>query len=153
MYITVLNRTNQDVSSFEPLFHKIARACEKRLKLPKDHTLSVTFVRSRAIHIINRDYRGIDRPTDVITFAALDDRSGFETEEELLDLGDLFINIDYARKQARAYGHSYEREIAFLFTHGLLHTLGYDHMNEADEKKMFALQDEILDPIIRRETC
>ncbi len=153
MDITVLNRTNQDLSAFEPLFLKIARACEKRLQLSADHTLSVTFVRSRTIHVINRDYRGIDRPTDVITFAALDERSGFETPEELLDLGDLLINIDYARKQAKAYGHSYEREIAFLFTHGLLHTLGYDHMNEADEQVMFALQDEILDPIIRRESC
>ena len=111
----------------------------------------MTFVRSRAIHQINRDYRGIDRPTDVISFAAGDERSGFESEEELLDLGDLFINIDYARRQANEYGHSYEREMCFLFTHGLLHCLGYDHMNPEEEKEMFALQDEILDPVIGRD--
>ena len=153
MDITVYNRTNQDAAVFEPLFEKIARAAERKLKLPKHQTLSVTFVRSRFIHTLNRDYRGIDRPTDVITFAANDESSGLELMEEQLDLGDLFINIDYARKQAREYGHSYEREVAFLFTHGLLHTLGYDHMNEEEERVMFALQDEILDPIIRRESC
>ncbi len=71
--------------------------------------------------------------------------------EEEKDLGDLFINIDYAKKQAKEYGHSYQREIGFLFTHGLLHCLGYDHMEPKDEKVMFALQDQILDPIIKRK--
>ena len=99
---------------------------------------------------INRDYRGIDRPTDVISFAANDESTGMESEEELNDLGDLFINIDYAKKQAREYGHSLRRETAFLFTHGLLHCLGYDHMNEFQEKEMFALQKSILDPIVER---
>ena len=70
--------------------------------------------------------------------------------EGMNDLGDIFINIDYARKQAKQYGHSYRREIAFLFTHGMLHCLGYDHMKEEDEKVMFALQDDILDPVIDR---
>ena len=153
MELTIYNRTNQDMDSFTALFETIAAAAEKKLKLPRDHTLSVTFVRSRTIHTINRDYRGIDRPTDVITFAAQDERSGFETEEEQKDLGDLFINIDYARKQAKRYGHSYEREIGFLFTHGLLHTLGYDHMTAKEENIMFQLQDEILDPIIGRTVC
>ena len=153
MELTIYNRTTQDVSRFTELFETIASAAETKLKLPKDHTISVTFVRSRTIHTINRDYRGIDRPTDVITFAAQDERTGFETEEEQKDLGDLFINIDYARKQALRYGHSYEREIGFLFTHGLLHTLGYDHMTDEEENIMFQLQDEILDPIIRRTAC
>ena len=153
MELTIYNRTNQDVSRFTELFETIASAAETKLKLPKDHTISVTFVRSRSIHTINRDYRGIDRPTDVITFAAQDERTGVETEEEQKDLGDLCINIDYARKQALCYGHSYEREIGFLFTHGLLHTLGYDHMTDEEEKIMFQLQDEILDPIIRRTAC
>ncbi|MBO7703835.1 MAG: rRNA maturation RNase YbeY [Solobacterium sp.] len=152
MELSIYNRTNLDVSSYEALFQKIAKRTEKVLDLPNDHTLSVTFVRSRTIHIINREYRGIDRPTDVITFAALDDRSGFETDEELLDLGDLFINLDYAKKQAREYGHSMEREVGFLFTHGLLHTLGYDHMDPSEERVMFDLQDEILDPIVKRNS-
>lgn len=149
MHITIYNRTNQDAGVFEQLFEEIAQKAEQRLKLSDDYELSVTFVRSRTIHNINRDYRGIDRPTDVISFAIRDDME-FEMVEGMNDLGDIFINIDYARKQAKQYGHSYRREIAFLFTHGMLHCLGYDHMKEEDEKVMFALQDEILDPVIDR---
>jgi len=148
MEITLYNRTNRDLSSFQKLFEKIAKAAEKKLKLDDDLSISVTFVRSRTIHIINRDYRGIDRPTDVISFAFQD--SDVLIEEEAKDLGDLFINIDYAKRQAKEYGHSEEREICFLFTHGLLHCLGYDHMSEKEEKEMFALQKEILDPIMPR---
>ncbi len=150
MEITLFNRTNADITCYEPLFEKIAERTKKVLKLKKEYQLSVTFVRSRTIHTINRDYRGIDRPTDVITFAAMDDGEFF-TEEEEADLGDIFINIDYAKRQAKEYGHSYEREICFLFTHGLLHCLGYDHMNEEDEKVMFDLQKKILDPLVARK--
>ncbi len=150
MEITFINRTNQNVDAYLPLFEKIAKSAEKKLSLSKNKEISVTFVRSREIHIINRDYRGIDRPTDVISFAANDYEFDFEIEEEQNDLGDVFININYAKKQAKEYGHSETREICFLFTHGLLHCLGYDHMTEEDEKVMFALQDEILDPIVKR---
>ena len=79
MEITVYNRTNQDMAFILPLYESIAESASKKLRLKKANTVSVTFVRSRSIHIINRDYRGIDRPTDVITFAAGDERSGFET--------------------------------------------------------------------------
>ncbi len=150
MEITLINRTNQDMEQYAPLFHEIAASAEQVLELDDTCIISVTFVRSAAIHRINRDYRGIDRPTDVISFAVRDDTDGFEDVEEETDLGDIFINIDYARRQAREYGHSEKREICFLFTHGLLHCLGYDHMTEKDEKEMFALQDRILDPIVSR---
>lgn len=149
MEITLLNKTNADIEEYQSLFETIAKSAENRLSLPDDYELSVTFVRSRTIHTINRDYRGIDRPTDVISFAIKDDLDE-DIPEEIKDLGDIFINIDYARKQAIEYGHSYKREVAFLFTHGMLHCLGYDHMKPEDEKVMFALQDEILDPIISR---
>lgn len=150
MNIQLINRTNQPADIFLEDFNAIADNCLRILKLKKDYDLSVSFVRSRTIHVINRDFRGIDRPTDVITFASLD-AGEFFTEEEENDLGDIFINIDYARKQAKAYGHSYRREICFLFAHGLLHCLGYDHMTEADEKVMFDLQDRILDPVVSRK--
>ncbi len=148
MEIAVFNRTNENIDEFIKLFNKIAKSAEKKLELDTDYEISVTFVRSRTIHVINRDYRGIDRPTDVISFAIQDDLEDFMEENK--DLGDIFINIDYARKQAKEYEHSYEREISFLFTHGLLHCLGYDHMKEDEAKVMFALQDQILDPIIKR---
>ena len=102
MYITIYNRTNQDVNTFQDLFDTIAASAEKRLDLPQDYELSVTFVRSRTIHTINKDYRGIDRPTDVISFAIRDDMDD-EMMEGMNDLGDIFINIEYAAKQARQY--------------------------------------------------
>ena len=139
LYGNYINRTNQDVSVYASLFQKIAKSAEKILELPEDYELSVTFVRSQTIHKINRDYRNVDRPTDVISFAIRDDED------------DIFININYCKKQAKEYGHSYDREMGFLFTHGMLHCLGYDHMCEEDEKVMFALQDQILDPIISRK--
>ncbi|NLH63466.1 MAG: rRNA maturation RNase YbeY [Erysipelotrichaceae bacterium] len=150
MEITLRNRTNTNIEQYASFFQKIASSAEKILKLEKDNEISVTFVRSASIHKINREYRGIDRPTDVISFAIRDDID-MDIPEEEKDLGDLFINIDYAKKQAKEYGHSYQREIGFLFTHGLLHCLGYDHMEPKDEKVMFALQDQILDPIIKRK--
>ncbi len=149
MEITLINRTNENVEQYLPFFQTIAQSAEKKLDLSDQCEISVTFVRSRTIHMINRDYRGIDRPTDVISFAINDDPELIDLPEK--DLGDIFININYAAKQAKQYGHSYERELGFLFTHGLLHCLGYDHMEPEDERVMFALQDEILDPIIARK--
>lgn len=75
-------------------------------------------------------------------------RAGEEAE-----LGDIFINVQAVKTQAEEYGHSQHREVCFLFTHGLLHLLGYDHMEEADEKVMFSLQDEILDELVKREAA
>ena len=149
MEITIYNRTNEDVQGYQALFEKIGAAAEKQLHLSQTCEISVTFVRSAAIHKINRDYRGIDRPTDVISFAINDSPDLIDDGEK--DLGDLFININYARRQAKEYGHSLKREVCFLFTHGLLHCLGYDHMKPEDEKVMFALQDEILDPVMPRK--
>ena len=152
MEITLINRTNQPAEAYLPLFRKISGAAEKKLGLSDDLEISVTFVRSRTIHVINREYRNIDRPTDIISFAANDFSYPGETPEEHADLGDLFLNIDYAARQAKEYGHSLKREVGFLFCHGLLHCLGYDHMKPEDEKVMFALQDEILDPILPRNS-
>ena len=152
MEISLFNKTNdKSVVAYGKTFMQIAQSAEGLLDLDTNRSLSVIFVRSRTIHTINRDYRGIDRPTDVISFALLDEEDVYDfPEEEMIELGEIFINIDYAKKQAKEYGHSYEREICFLFTHGLLHCLGYDHMNEEDEKEMFSLQKEILDPIVSR---
>ena len=98
---------------------------------------------------MNREYRNVDRPTDVISFAFLDNE---ENKDEMLKhsgpvcLGDIYISVDKAKEQAEEYGHPLKRELSFLFVHGLLHLLGYDHMNKEDEEVMFKLQDEILPP-------
>ena len=108
----------------------------------KDAYFSVIIVNNERIHEINKEYRGIDRPTDVISFA-LEEGENYEVKERML--GDIYISIDKVYEQAKEYNHSIKRELFFLVTHGFLHLLGYDHMNKDDEKKMFSLQEEILD--------
>lgn len=135
----------------ENLFHQIMEKTEKLLHLDKQYLFSVIFVDSEMIHEINKEYRGIDRTTDVISFALKDSEDQYERAEELEEeLGDIFINVDRVYLQAKEYGHSFDRELSFLFTHGLLHLLGYDHQNVEEEKIMFALQDEILYGIIEK---
>ena len=102
--------------------------------------MSLSFVSKEEIQDINRDYRGKDVPTDVISFALND-----EIEDEINSIGDIIICVDIAREQAQEYNHSFDREIGFLAVHGFLHLLGYDHMNEKDEKEMFDKQEAILE--------
>lgn len=111
---------------------------------------NIIIVDNEYIHTLNREHRGIDRETDVITFA-LEDYEDITYEDYRL-LGDIYISIDKARSQAEEYGHSFLRELSFLAVHGFLHLLGYDHMKEEDEKVMFARQEMILDEFgIKRE--
>lgn len=134
---------------YEDIYLSLLKKTFKHLKLSCQAVLSVTFVDDKFIHKMNKEYRDVDRPTDVISFAFLD---GDDTRDQqlhgkgLVCLGDIYISIDRAKAQAEEYGHPLERELSFLFVHGLLHLLGYDHMNEEDEKVMFKLQDEILPP-------
>ena len=104
---------------------------------------SVVFMNDEEIHEMNREYRGVDRVTDVISFAFEDNNDLVYNDIRML--GDIFICIPQMKRQAEEYGHSEKRELAFLAVHGILHLLGYDHMNEKDEKVMFALQELILD--------
>ncbi len=104
--------------------------------------VSVVLTDNKHIHEINKTYRNIDRETDVISFAFMDNDENIKSD--ITDLGEIYISLEKAHSQAEDYNHSFEREICFLLVHGLLHLLGYDHMNEKDEKEMFGLQDEIL---------
>lgn len=104
---------------------------------------NIIIVDNERIHEINREYRNVDRETDVISFA-MEDNMDIKYEDFRL-LGDIYISIDRCYSQALEYGHSRVREICFLATHGILHLLGYDHMNEDDEKEMNRLQNELLD--------
>ena len=102
---------------------------------------NVIIVDNEYIHKLNNEYRHIDRPTDVITFALEDNE---EVKDEYRLLGDIYISLDKAKEQAIEYNHSFKREICFLAVHGFLHLLGYDHMNQDDEKIMFGKQEVIL---------
>ncbi|EOH99837.1 metalloprotease [Enterococcus haemoperoxidus ATCC BAA-382] len=122
------------------------------LKISEDTEMSVSFMDNSGIQVINRDYRGKDVPTDVISFALEEEGEDelpiiFEDAAEAFprNLGDIMISTERAAEQAAEYGHSFERELGFLAVHGFLHLNGYDHMEADDEKEMFGLQKEILD--------
>ena len=137
MKINFVNETKIDIREYKKLIKEIFKFDKTK------RFFNLIFVDKETIQNINRDYRGIDRGTDGITFALNDNPSLaiFGDDEEL---GDVFICLDRAFEQAIEYGHSVEREVGFLAVHGYLHLNGYDHMNEEDEKEMFAKQDEIL---------
>ncbi len=119
------------------------------LDLKKHYDFSIILVDPETIQSINLEYRNIDKVTDVISFASQDDLS-LLSGDSYIELGDIFINIQAIRTQAKEYGHSLKREFCFLVTHGILHLLGYDHLTLDDERKMLVLQEEILNEIARR---
>lgn len=107
--------------------------------------VTVLLTDDAAIHTMNRVYRSVDRPTDVLSFPAREGERVLQIPDGYL--GDIAISVDTAKRQAEEYGHSFSRELSFLTVHGMLHLLGYDHMNENDRMRMFALQDQILEEI------
>jgi probable rRNA maturation factor len=146
---TLINQTeNKDFISLRSKITKINSKVTQSLNLPLRFNYSIILVNSETIQIINRDYRKLDKATDVISFAYND---GIKDYKDFSDeIGDIFINLDYVNKQALEYGHTLEREYLFLITHGVLHLLGYDHQNPKDEKIMFDYQKEILHDIAPR---
>lgn len=107
-------------------------------------TVSVTFTDKDGIRDLNRDYRGVDRVTDVLSFPQYDDFDEIPEEGEIL-LGDVVICKEKAMEQAGEFGHSLDREMIYLFTHSILHLLGYDHMEEEEKKEMRLKEEEIMD--------
>ena len=141
------NSFDESLNDYQSVYESLVVKTLKHLGLEFDPYISVTFVDNEFIHKINREYRKIDRPTDVISFAFMDgdeNKDKIFHSKQMVVLGEIYISFDKAREQAVAYGHSLDRELKFLFVHGLLHLLGYDHMTAEDEKIMFSLQEEIL---------
>ena len=141
MEIGLFNETNEELSEELQKVHEVLVHGLEKLKI-NEAVFNVIIVDNDYIHKLNKEYRNIDRETDVITFALEDDKT-FNPEVRIL--GDIYISIDKAKSQSVEYGHSLLRELCFLAVHGLLHLLGYDHMKKEDEKIMFKLQEEILD--------
>lgn len=108
----------------------------------KESIFTIIFVTPEEIHELNKQYRGVDRVTDVISFA-LEDAHDVSLSDVRV-LGDIYICIDRMKEQALEYGHSETRELSFLTVHGLLHLLGYDHQTKEDEEVMFGIQRKIL---------
>ena len=140
MKIGLFNETNENLDEEFKILKKVLKKGLKKLNI-NICEFNIIIVNNDYIHELNKNYRGIDRETDVISFALEDDKT-FNPEGRVL--GDIYISVDKAHSGALEYGHSFLREFCFLGVHGMLHLLGYDHMNSEDEKIMFSLQEEIL---------
>ncbi|MDS9471031.1 rRNA maturation RNase YbeY [Sporosarcina pasteurii] len=149
LQLDINDETNKISDTIEELVTNLLNHAASAEGILEEAEVSVTFMTDEEIQEVNANYRGIDAPTDVISFA-LEEMTEGEVEIKVeadmpTVLGDILISTDTAERQAEEYGHSFKREIGFLALHGFLHLLGYDHMTEKDEKKMFGRQKEILD--------
>ena len=123
---------------------KAAEICIDAENIDVDRSeISVTFVDMEEIHQLNLDYRGVDSPTDVLSFPQFDDLNDLPEDGEIA-LGDVVICKQKAEEQAEEFGHSFEREIMYLFVHSVLHLLGYDHMDEDEKKIMRRREEEVM---------
>ena len=145
---------------YRQIAEKVINYCIEREKFPYEAEINLTLTDNEGIHIINKEYRDIDRATDVLSFPMLsyetpgdfsflmeenDDDFNPDTGEAIL--GDIIISVDKVREQAEEYGHSELREFAFLITHSMLHLFGYDHMEPEEAKVMEDKQRQILDEL------
>lgn len=139
--IGIFNQTDKEIVEL----YRVNEVLEYAVKKEKlDNILfNVIIVDNDYIHQLNKEYRGIDRETDVITFALEDEKEMISPVPERV-LGDIYISIDKAISQADFYGHSLLRELSFLAVHGFYHLLGYDHQTKEEEEVMFSKQEEVL---------
>lgn len=140
MNLLITNNTNENIDMNDKLYDVIKAVLDNE-GLSMDYEVSITFVDKDEIHKLNREYRKVDRPTDVLSFPI--------NEEFLIEgvdsmLGDIVICMDIAKDQAKEYGHSLDREIMYLICHSMLHLLGYDHIEEDDKKIMRGKEKEVM---------
>ena len=147
MQIELIDDDNYLQADQKQLMIDILAFAGQELGLGQQAEVDVTIVDNPTIHELNRTYRQIDAPTDVLSFALTEAEDGGALEHALdlpVHLGDIIISFERAQEQAQAYGHSLERELAFLAVHGFLHLNGYDHQTPDEEAEMFRLQEEVL---------
>lgn len=153
MDLEIYDQTKKKVKKDDiSLIESILNFAAKKINLNDNTEMSVTLVNNDKIQKINREYRNVDRATDVISFAIEDNEDDFPIlmTEEMQDsipknIGDIFISVDKVEEQANFLEHSYERELAFLALHGFLHLNGYDHIEPDDEKIMMPMQRMIME--------
>ena len=136
----IFNETDEKLKEETKILRKILKFAIKHEKL-KNVEFNVIFTTTENIQVINREYRGIDKVTDVISFA-LEDNKDIELDHRIL--GDIYICLEKAHGQAEEYNHSFVRELCFLGIHGFYHLLGFDHIEKEDEEIMFKKQEEVL---------
>ena len=145
---------------YQEIIEKVAAQCAEAEGCPYEISVNVLLTDNEAIHSLNRDFRGVDSPTDVLSFPSLyfdkpnlwdtiEEDSGFDFDLDTGELivGDIAISVEKVISQAREYGHSEKRELAFLVAHSMLHLFGFDHMEEADRLLMEEEQKKILDTL------
>jgi len=142
----VLIDNRQDILINEKLVEGIEKAVSEVLSFENEDLeveVSVSFVDNEEIQRLNKEFRNIDRPTDVLSFPSIDE---FEVDFEIKPriLGDIVISLEKAQEQAVEYGHSFEREVIYLTVHSMLHLLGFDHIEEEDKKIMRPKEKEIM---------
>ena len=129
--------------TYLPLMKKVIRACVVEAYPSHRFEVELTLCGDEEIHGVNKEFRGIDRPTDVLSFPMME----FSMPEVYVSLGNIILSVETARRQAEEYGHSLKRELCFLCAHSALHLLGYDHETEDEREEMEAKQREILDAL------
>jgi probable rRNA maturation factor len=130
MKINIHNQTDQSIKEVKQILNKLFKVVDD------PSSMEIILVTQEMIHQMNLKFRDIDRPTDVLSFV--------NDDEDIKSLGDIFISLEQARKQALDYDHSFEREVGFLAVHGYLHLKGYDHHSQDEENEMIKAQEEIL---------
>lgn len=154
MSVLIDNRQDK-IKVDEAMEALIGQVVEKVLiceECEEDYEVSISLVDNEEMRSLNKEYRGIDRETDVLSFPMLEfteeeleeEEEDAEYIDEEIPLGDIVISMEKTLDQSREYGHSFNRELAFLLVHGMLHLLGYDHEDEKGEKEMFSRQESIL---------
>jgi len=141
MEVEINNLTKEEIKELDTV--KLVLEQAQKIEQLDQVLFNVIIVDNDYIHKLNKEYRNIDKETDVITFA-LEDEKDMIPLEGVRVLGDIYISLDRAKIQAKEYGHSLKRELAFLAVHGFYHLLGYDHMTKEDEKIMFEKQERVL---------
>lgn len=141
MIVADLNQTRLKGGQRFPLkkLTSVLKACSDQLKLKKEVTISIAFISEKDMKRLNATWRNKDRVTDVLSF-------GSDQKNEVYK-GEILLNYEQARRQAKEMNHSISDEVAFLMVHGVLHLFGYDHESPKDAKKMFPLQEKILDSL------
>ncbi len=153
--VELIIENEQNKEEFSPELEGVVRSvCERVMSEEEcdfDAQISLTLTNNENIREINNEHRDIDSPTDVLSFPMLEfDDEGqiidneFEYDDDLIMLGDIVISLERAREQSIEFGHSFKREVAFLVAHSMLHLLGYDHMNEEEERIMCEKQERVL---------
>ncbi len=148
MTVLIDIRTEGFPKALEQVMETIAADSLQYEGFSENCEISISIVDNEEMQAINKQFRAIDRPTDVLSFPLLTFAEGEipdKNEKGEILLGDIIISLERAKEQAEEYGHSLKREIAFLTAHSMLHLLGYDHMEETEEKEMFRRQKEILE--------